>query len=338
MPRFKKILQLQGESCEVRNFGSGSVSAKNGMELESMSIDREPANAAVAEASEESRPSPDAHLLPVAEAFEAFGSSKDGISSDEAKSRLDRYGPNQLQERKKTSAWMRLLQQFHNPLIYVLLATAGATGLLQHWVDTGVILGVVIINAIIGFIQESKAEQAIESLKQMLAPLAVVFRDGKKVSLAATELVPGDLVLLEGGDKVPADLRLVRVKNLQIDEAPLTGESMPVAKAIEELQGDVPLGDRHNLAFAGTLATSGTAAGIVIATGDNTQIGRIAGMLQEVEGVDTPLIRRLASFSKVITVVIILFCVFVFCARCSHRPGGGGDADGGGGARGVGDP
>ncbi len=217
-----------------------------------------------------------------------------------------------MQERKKTSAWMRLLLQFHNPLIYVLLATAGATGLLQHWVDTGVILGVVIINAVIGFLQEAKAEQAIESLKQMLAPMAVALRDGKKAGLSATELVPGDQVLLEAGDKVPADLRLCREKNLQINEAPLTGESMPVTKTVEALQGEVPLADRYNLAFAGTLVTNGTATGLVVATGDDTQIGRIAGMLQEVEGVDTPLIRRLATFSKVITVVIIIFCVFVF--------------------------
>ncbi|REJ88489.1 MAG: cation-transporting P-type ATPase [Planctomycetota bacterium] len=277
-----------------------------------MSIKRETADSAAAEASAKSQPPQAAHLLPIDEVFEAFASSNDGLSSEEARLRLDRYGPNQLRERKRTSGWMRLLLQFHNPLIYVLLATAGATGLLQHWVDTGVILGVVIINAIIGFIQESKAEQAIESLKEMLAPQAVVLREGAKTSLPATDLVPGDLVLIEGGDKAPADLRLVRVKNLQIDEAPLTGESMPVAKTTEALDGDVPLGDRRNLAFAGTLATSGTAAGIVIATGDDTQIGRIAGMLQDVEGVDTPLIRRLASFSKVITVIIILFCVLVF--------------------------
>ncbi|MCG8584881.1 MAG: HAD-IC family P-type ATPase, partial [Pirellulales bacterium] len=256
--------------------------------------------------------SQNAYLLAVEEAFAAFESSSDGISSDEARSRLDRYGPNQLEQRKKTSAWMRLLLQFHNPLIYVLLGTAVATALLEHWVDTGVILGVVIINAVIGFIQESKAEQAIESLKQMLAPQAVVLRDGKRIRLPATELVPGDLVVLEGGDKVPADLRVVREKNLRIDEAPLTGESMPVAKSIDELHGDVPLGDRRNLAFAGTLVTSGTAAGVVVATGDDTQIGQIAGMLQDVEGVDTPLIRRLATFSKVITVVIIVCCVFVF--------------------------
>jgi potassium/sodium efflux P-type ATPase len=146
----------------------------------------------------------------------------------------------------------------------------------------------------------------------MLAPLAVALRDGQRTSMSATELVPGDVVMLEGGDKVPADLRLCRVKNLQIDEAPLTGESMPVAKTVDVLPHDVPLGDRHNLAFAGTLATSGTAVGLVVATGDGTEIGRIAGMLQDVEGVDTPLIRRLASFSKLITGAILLFCVFVF--------------------------
>lgn len=282
-----------------------------------MSINPETAHQAESEAADASRPSLDAHLLPVDEAFAAFESSTDGISSEEAKLRLDRYGPNQLQEQKKTSALMRLLLQFHDPLIYVLLATSVATAFLQHWVDTGVILGVVIINAIIGFIQESKAEQAIESLKDMLAPLAVVIRDGAKQQLPATELVPGDLVLLEGGDKVPADLRLTRVKNLQIDEAPLTGESMPVAKSSGELQGEVSLGDRVNLAFAGTLATNGTAAGMVVATGDHTQIGQIAGMLHDVEGVDTPLIRRLATFSMVITVVISLFCVFVFLVGIS---------------------
>ena len=295
-----------------RNGEQGSWSANGSLEFGEVSTHPETGPIAVAEDSDKSRPSQVAHLLSVDEAFEALGSTNDGISADEAKSRFDRYGPNQLRERRRTSAWMRLLLQFHNPLIYVLVATAGATGLLQHWVDTGVILGVVIINAVIGFVQESKAEQAIESLKEMLAPLAVVVRDGTKFEVPATELVPGDVVLLEGGDKVPADLRLIRVKNLQLDEAPLTGESMPVTKSVKELQGDVPLGDRQNLAFAGTLATSGTAAGIVIATGDDTQIGRIAGMLQEVEGVDTPLIRRLASFSKVITVVIVLFCVFVF--------------------------
>jgi len=252
------------------------------------------------------------HLLSVDRVFGVLASSSDGLRSDEARSRLTKYGPNQLREQKRTSAWMRLLLQFHNPLIYVLLATAGVTAVLDHWVDTGVIVGVVVINAIIGFIQESKAEQAIESLKQMLAPSAIALRDGRKASVPAAELVPGDVVLLQGGDKVPADLRLAQVKNLQIDEAPLTGESLPVEKAGELLSGNVPLADRRNMAFAGTLATSGAGRGIVVATGDVTQIGQIADMLREVQGVDTPLIRRLAYFSKVITLVIVIFCELVF--------------------------
>ena len=252
------------------------------------------------------------HLLSVDHVFGALASSSDGLQLDEARSRLNQYGPNQLRERKGTSAWMRLLLQFHNPLIYVLLATAVMTAVLHHWVDTGVIVGVVVINAIIGFIQESKAEQAIESLKQMLAPSAIALRDGKKASVPAVELVPGDVVLLQGGDKVPADLRLLQVKNLQVDEAPLTGESVPVQKTGELLSGTVALADRRNMAFAGTLATTGTGRGIIVATGDVTQIGQIADMLREVQGVDTPLIRRLAYFSKVITLVIVLFCVLVF--------------------------
>lgn len=254
------------------------------------------------------------HLMAVDEVAESLGTSQDGLTSDVARQRLERYGLNQLQERSGTRAWVRLALQFHNPLIYVLLLTAAATGILRHWIDTGVILGVVIINAIIGFIQESKAEQAIESLKRMLAPEAIAFRDGLKLSVPAAELVPGDVVALQSGDKVPADLRLFRLKNLQIDEAPLTGESMPVVKSINSLEGDVSLADRLNLAFAGTLVTTGSAAGIVTSTGSRTQIGHIAGMLHEVKGVDTPLIRRLAQFSKIITIAIVLLCGLIFVA------------------------
>lgn len=278
-----------------------------------MKVNRVSSNLPASENTSSERQKPPAYRLTIEQALEAFRTGPEGLTTFEANKRLVEYGPNQLRKRKQVYAWMRLLLQFHNPLIYVLLATSVATALLQHWVDTGVILGVVIINAIIGYIQEAKAEQAIESLKQMLAPQAVVSRDGKKSSLPATELVPGDIVTLESGDKVPADVRLIRLKNLQIDEAPLTGESLPISKTLHPLQEDVPLGDQTNLAFAGTLVTSGTASGVVVATGDVTQIGRIAGMLREVEGVDTPLIRRLANFSKVITVVIILFCLLVFC-------------------------
>lgn len=256
----------------------------------------------------------DWHAKSVADTCTALQTSEEGLESAEASQRLVECGLNKIQERQRTPAFIRLLRQFHNPLIYVLLATAAVTGLLRDWVDTSVILGVVVINAIIGFIQESKAEQAIESLKQMLAPMAIVLRDGTKISVPAAELVPGDVVILQGGDKVAADLRLSEFKNLQIDEAPLTGESLPVEKTVETFGNEVPLADRRNLAFAGTLVTTGTGTGIVIATGNATQIGQIAGMLDDVQGVDTPLIRRLAEFSNVITVGIILFCALIYVA------------------------
>ena len=261
---------------------------------------------------EQQSDAPDWHWMSQEDVLDALSTSKSGLPADEAKKRLDQYGPNRLRQAKKTSAWVRLLLQFHNPLIYVLLVTAGVTGLLQHWVDTGVILGVVIINAIIGFIQEWKAEKAIESLTSLLSPTAITLRDGKKAGVPATELVPGDVVLLQSGDKTPADLRLLKQKNLQVDEAALTGESLRVEKTSEQLQGEVPLAEQRNLAFAGTLVLTGTATGVVVTTGDTTQLGRIAGMLSEVTTVDTPLIQRLAYFSKVITLAIIVLCVLVF--------------------------
>lgn len=228
-----------------------------------------------------------------------------GLSSEDAAKRLSRYGRNRLTERVRTSPFVRLLLQFHNPLIYVLLVTAVITALLKEYVDSGVILGVVIINAVIGFIQEAKAEKAIESLKKMLSPSATTLRDGRKVVIPAEELVPGDVVFIQSGDKTPADLRLFKAKNLQIDEAPLTGESLPVNKTTGALDKELPVADRTNMAFSGTLVTYGQGSGLVAATGDNTEIGRIAGMLQEVKEIETPLIRKLATFSKVLMVVIM---------------------------------
>jgi potassium/sodium efflux P-type ATPase len=254
------------------------------------------------------------HAIEVSDAMVLQGTSADGLGVQEAQRRLAQFGYNQLREHKKTPAWLRFLHQFHDPLIYVLLATAGITAVLQHFVDTAVILGVVVINAIIGYIQEAKAEKAIDSIKRMLSPTAIAVRGGAKVSVPARELVPGDIVHLYSGDKVPADLRIVQQKNLQIDEAALTGESLPVEKITEALPAELSLGDRRNLAFAGTLVTTGTAVGMVTATGDSTELGRIAEMLSDVEGVDTPLIRRLAQFSKMITVVIVVLCVIAFGA------------------------
>lgn len=252
------------------------------------------------------------HLLATEEAIRFLKSSPEGLSEEDASTRLAQYGPNRLEEAPGFPGWKRFLLQFHSALIYVLIVTAGVTALLSQWVDTGVILGVIIVNGIIGFVQESKAEQAIESLRHMLSPVAMVLRSGKRISVPASELVPGDLVFLQSGDKVPADLRLTDVKNLHIDEAALTGESVPQTKHPETLAGHASLGDRKNLAFAGTLVTTGAARGLVVATGNETELGQIAGMLEKVEGVDTPLIRRLGAFSRVITVAIVVFCGAVF--------------------------
>ena len=235
-----------------------------------------------------------------------------GLEEEEAGRRLAVLGPNVLPPGRKRSQLVRLLLQFHHPLIYILLGTAAVTAALQEWVDSGVILGVVVVNAIIGFIQEAKAERALESLKDMLAPVAVVLRDGRKASRPASELVPGDIVYLEPGDRVPADLRLVKVKNLHVDEAPLTGESFPVPKVTEPLPADTPVADRRNLAFSATLVNSGQGTGVVAATGAATEIGKIAGALESAEEVETPLIRRLAVFSKWLTVVILAVSALLF--------------------------
>ncbi|MCA9186765.1 MAG: HAD-IC family P-type ATPase [Pirellulaceae bacterium] len=256
--------------------------------------------------------SPAYHAQSVEAAIAALGSSATGLDQHDAQRRLREHGPNMLAERPRTPAWQRFLEQFNDPLIYVLLVTAAITALLHHYVDTGVILGVVVVNAIIGYLQEAKAEKAIDSIKRMLSPSAMALRGGVKTSVPASELVPGDVVLLYSGDKVPADMRLMQQKNMQIDEAPLTGESLPVEKVSDPLPFDTSIGDRRNLAFAGTLVTTGTGTGLVVATGSRTELGRIAGMLEEVEGVDTPLIRRLAQFSKFVTIAIVVFCVLVF--------------------------
>ncbi len=244
--------------------------------------------------------------LPVDDVFAALGSSLNGLDNEEANLRLARYGPNRLSESKKNSLGILFLLQFHNPLIYVLLGTGVITAILGEWIDSGVIVGVALANAVIGFIQEAKAEQAIESLREMLAPSAVVLRNGKKSVIPAIHLVPGDVVFLQSGDRIPADVRWLTVKNLSVDEAALTGESLPVEKNAEVLEGDLPLADRTNLAFSGTLVTSGSGKGIVVATGSATELGKIAGMLRDVERMETVLTKRLAHFSKIITYVILI--------------------------------
>jgi len=235
-----------------------------------------------------------------------------GLSLFEAKHRLERFGPNMVTAKKQKGILIRFLLQFHQPLVYILLAAAFITLILQEWVDSSVIFGVVIVNAIIGFIQESKAEKAIESLKQMMTTQATVLRDGKWTQIDSTQLVPGDIVRIQSGDKVPADVRLLTCRDLQVDESALTGESVPVIKKTGTLNPDTILADRHNMAYAGTLVTYGQAQAVVVATGDKTETGRISEMIAEAVDLSTPLTVKIASFSKILLIAILFLAALTF--------------------------
>lgn len=235
----------------------------------------------------------------------AFDTSRDGLHESDAQQRLEKYGPNRLPEAPKRSAWVRFLLQFHNILIYVLLGAAVITALLNHLVDTFVILAVVVVNALIGYAQEGKAEKAMDAIRQMLAPRASVLREGHRSTVDGDQLVPGDIVLVEAGDKVPADLRLLATHGLQIQEAILTGESVAVDKQTGIVDKDVPLGDRTCLAFSGTTVTSGQGRGVVVATGGGTEIGLISGLLSTVEPLTTPLVEQMGVFAKWLTLFIL---------------------------------
>ncbi len=252
------------------------------------------------------------HQLPADDALAAQQTSSAGLSAEEAARRLAEHGPNLLTPPSKRGPLMRFLLQFHNVLIYVLLAAAAVTALLAHWVDTAVIVGVVVINSIIGFIQEGKAEQAMEAIRRMLSPEATVLRGGKRVVVEAETLVPGDIVLLQSGDKVPADLRLLHMKNLRIEEAALTGESTAVEKNPAAVDAQAVLGDRYCMAYSSTLVVYGQGAGVVVATADDTEIGRISAMLQEVQTLTTPLLRQMETFGRWLTVAIMALAALTF--------------------------
>jgi magnesium-transporting ATPase (P-type) len=228
-----------------------------------------------------------------------------GPTEAEARQRLAEYGPNRLPEAKRRGPLLRFLLQFHNPLIYVLLVAAVVTLLLGYRADAAVILGVVIINALIGFVQEGKAEQAMEAVRAMLASKATVLRDGNRREIDAEDLVPGDIVLLDSGARVPADLRLLRVKNLRVDEAALTGESVPVEKQTAPVDAQASTGDRTNMSYSGTVVSFGQGRGVVVATGEATEIGRIGALVAGVTSLATPLTRRLEQFARQITVFIL---------------------------------
>ena len=253
------------------------------------------------------------HHLSVQETAEQLNSDPNiGLGKEAVRQRQEEFGPNQLTPDTGTSPWMRFLQQFNQPLLYILLVAGGITLLLQDWIDAGVIFAVVLINAIVGYIQEAKAEHAIEALAQALVTEATVIREGQQQKLPADQLVPGDLVWLEAGDKVPADLRVVETKNLHIDESALTGESAPVDKNRNPLDADTQLADRTNLAFAGTIATSGQGRGLVIAIGEATETGQISEMVQQSTHLITPLTHKIERFSWRLLYVILGLAALAF--------------------------
>ncbi|RAI01489.1 carbonate dehydratase [Acuticoccus sediminis] len=252
------------------------------------------------------------HAVPVEEALQALATGDDGLDGQEASRRLAGHGRNRLPVAKPRGAFRRFLAQFDNLLIYVLLASAAITLALGHGTDAAVIAAVVLLNAAIGFVQEGRAERALSAIRGMLAPHASVMRGGHRLTVEAETLVPGDLVLLDPGDRVPADLRFLRTRNLRIEEAALTGESIPVDKSPAPVGPEAPLGDRSSVAFSGTLVAAGRGAGVVVATGADTEIGRISALVGAVETLRTPLLRQMDGFARRLTFVVLGLSAAIF--------------------------
>lgn len=252
------------------------------------------------------------HVQNLEEIYAAVRSQEKGLTQDEAEQRLATVGPNRLPPPRRHSAWHRFFQQFHNILIYILLGSGAITAGLGHWVDTSVIVGVVVINALIGFIQEGKAEKALDAIRNMLSFQALVLRNRHRVQISAESLVPGDVVFLQSGDRVPADMRLFHVKELRVEEAALTGESLPVEKQISPVPEQTPLGDRTCMAYSGTLVTYGQGQGVVVGTGIDTEIGRISALLRKVQPLTTPLLRKIAEFGGRLSFAILIGTVATF--------------------------
>ncbi|HEX2333049.1 MAG TPA: HAD-IC family P-type ATPase [Burkholderiales bacterium] len=238
------------------------------------------------------------HSLVADEVLAALGATERGLESGEAAARLAKHGPNALPEAKPRHPLARFAAQFHNVLIYFLLASALGAAILEHAIDAGAIVAVVLVNAFVGFIQEGKAEKALAAMRRMIAPQASVLRDGVRRSVPAASLVSGDIVLIEAGDRVPADLRLLRARGLLVDEALLTGESVPAAKNEAPAPAAADLGARHSMAYSGTLVAAGQGTGVVVATGVATEIGRISTLLQSVQSLTTPLLRQMNRFAR----------------------------------------
>jgi magnesium-transporting ATPase (P-type) len=239
-------------------------------------------------------------------------SAAGGLDETAVAARLEEHGLNRLPEEQAESPLVRFLKQFHNVLIYILIGAAFFTAFLGEWIDTGVIGAVVLVNAIIGFVQEGRAEAALEKIRGMLSLEATVLRDGRRTTIDAEQLVPGDIVLLESGDRVPADLRVIEAREARVDEAPLTGESEPVSKGPEPVAGDALLGDRTSMAYSGTVVTSGRLRGTVVATGLETELGRIGTMVAGVEKMTTPLLEKMHGFGRTLSLAIVGFAALLF--------------------------
>jgi magnesium-transporting ATPase (P-type) len=253
------------------------------------------------------------HAVPADQVFSRLKTNPArGLDANEASQRLAKYGPNRLPEGKKRGPFVRFLTQLNNILVYVLLAAGFVKLMVGLWLDAAVILGVVILNALLGFLQEGKAEKALDSIRNMLSAEARALRGGESRLIPAEELVPGDVVLLESGDRIPADLRLVDVKNLRTEEAALTGESVPIDKTTGAVAEKATVGDREGMAFSGTLVSSGRGTGVVVATGSETELGRINQLMTGVNPLDTPLLRQIKKLGYAITTVIAVVSVIVF--------------------------
>src|SRR5512136_3098517 len=272
------------------------------------------------------------HALSQEEVLEHLRVRENGLTSEEVARRQAQYGPNQLTEAPRPGFLKLLWEQFNSFIVILLLVAAVISALLGEWIDASAIMAIVILNAILGIVQEQRAEEALAALKKLAAPEARVMRDGHRVTVSSRDLVPGDNVFLEAGNHIPADVRLLEAVNLQVDEAALTGESQPARKnAARKLEKDIPLGDRKNTAFMGTLVTYGRGRGVVIGTGMHSQLGLIARMLEGVDQEETPLQKRLDQLGKTLGLAALAICGLVFVVAVLRgtslsiitEPGGG---------------